>query len=846
MRKNNKRTKSVELKVAPRHPSLPAAKVRWKCTGKEVGCKSSDDLKPIQQIIGQQRALDALRVGFEMKHKGYNIFATGLPGTGKTTTIMRMLNKMVAAQQAELKDHCYLFNFEDPDSPVALALPAGQGRALRDDMENFVKNMVRDVPAMYESARYQDARKNIVGLFQDRQKSVLTELEKRVTEKGFQVVQVQMGNIARPDVMPMVDGNPQSMEALEVLAQKGGLPQQELEHLKVAHGELEKLMSAVFRQLRTIEHKLKESLNELDDRLVMPVIDDDIKVLKATYDHPALQEYFDHVHDYIRENLNIFKKKTTMGQPEGEERQEESISFVELGVNVLVDNSRQEQPPIIYETNPKYKNIFGTIEREMIQGGMWITDFMHLKAGALLRADGGYLILNAKDTLVEPWVWQDLKRTLRTGKLEIGLPESVGGFAPVGMKPQPVSLNVKVIMIGEGEIYDLMYANDEDFKKIFKIKADFDYVMPKTTATVKQYLSFVKMICNEEHLKPFDSKALGRLVEYGVRLSGDQKKLSTRFNMLSDVVREADYWATRMHSATVAPKHVKKAIDERIRRVSLYEDKLQEMLLEGSVLIDTKGKKVGQINGLSIYDLREHAFGKPTRITAKIALGRKGIINIERDAELSGSIHNKGVAIISGFLRHRFAQDKPLCIDASITFEQSYGGIDGDSASSTEIYAILSALSGIPLTQEIAVTGSVNQNGEIQPIGGVDLKIEGFFTLCKARGLTGRQGVIIPKQNVTNLILNEEVVEAIEKKTFHIYAVSTIDEGIEILTGVKSGAPKNDGRFEAGTLNELVNERLKKYTEDWRTFERGKVIADPTRQKEARSSIVTPAASHPR
>ena len=445
------------------------------------------------------------------------------------------------------------------------------------------------------------------------------------------------------------------------------------------------------------------------------------------------------------------------------------------------------------------------------KGGIWRTDFTQIKAGALLRADGGYLVLNALDTLTEPWVWQDLKRTLRTEKMEIHTYEQSFGLAPTGMKPQAIDLNVKVIMIGESEVYQLLYYRDDDFKKIFKVRADFDFEMPKNGDAVSKYLNFAKMVCDDEKLRPFDASALAKVVEFGVRLAGRQKKISTRFNVIADVIREANYWAAKENVGHVARKHVERAVQERIYRVNLIEEKIQELINDGTFIIDTDGAVVGQLNGLSVYDVGEHAFGKPSRITAKTSLGRAGIINIEREAELSGPTHNKGVAIISGYLRSTFAQDKPLIVSASITFEQSYGGVDGDSASSTEIYAILSSLSEIPLRQDIAVTGSVNQKGEIQPIGGVNMKIEGFYDTCNARGLTGKQGVMIPAQNITDLMLREDVVDAVKAGTFSVYAIKTIEEGIEILT-----------RTKAGDVFQRADKQLKRYADEWRRFEAGK------------------------
>jgi lon-related putative ATP-dependent protease len=767
--------------------------------------------------------LRALRVGLAMNHFGYNIFVTGISGTGRTTTIKRLLHEF-ENKVDDLQDHCYVHNFKHPDLPIAISLPAGQGRGLKEDMANLIRDLVRDLPALYESQRFQQARKQVVSHFQERQRSVLLDFEKKVKEKGFELVQVQVGNLMRPDIVPVVGEKATNFEEIDTMIQKGEVTREQYEAMRETQSTLEKQMATVFRELRNIEKKVQQSLEEVEDHLVMPLVDEGIEILKTTYDNNKVRCYLEDVRSHIKENLDRFQKPpqpppASEGSAEEEEAEDD---FLEYQVNLLVDNSDTEHIPIIVETNPKYKNIFGTVERVMERGGVWRTDFTQIKPGALHQADGGYLVLNALDTVMEPGVWQDLKRALRTGKVEIHANEPLYGFAPSGMKPEAIGLNVKVIMIGDAEIYQLLYLRDDDFKKIFKIRADFDDEMERDKNAVGQYLRFVKMVCDDEKMMVFDREALALLVEFGVRLAGSQKKLSTRFNILADVVREANYWAGEQLEQIVKASHVRKAIDERIYRVKLIEDKLQEMITDGVIMIDTHGSVVGQVNGLSIYDTGEHAFGKPSRITAKTSLGRAGVINIERESEMSGPTHNKGFAILSGFLRSKFAQDKPLIMSASVTFEQSYSGVDGDSASSTEIYAILSSLAEVPLRQDIAVTGSVNQNGEIQPIGGVNLKIEGFFDVCKERGLTGSQGVMIPQKNVSDLMLRDDVLEAVRKGKFRIYAVTTIEEGIEILTGHKSGKRREGGTFTPGTIYRLVDERLQYYANQWKKFEAGK------------------------
>ncbi len=822
MKKTPTRTKESSLKAARAPRALSIDQLRWQCDPGTLKVKTTDDVRPTHEIIGQERALRALRVGLEMEHFGYNIFVTGLPGTGRTTTIKRLL-KEFEHRKGELKDHCYVYNFKNPDMPVALALPAGQGRSLKQDMESFIKDLLVNIPALYESLRYQEARKATLAHFQERQKSVLQDFEKRVKEQGFDLVQVQVGNMMRPDVVPVVNGQPVNLDQVEALVEKGEVSKEDFSKMQETQAELEKQMAAVFRELRNIERKVQQSIVELEERLVMPVVDEGIEVLKVTYEDAKVQTYLAEAREHIRLSLERFRKQVAIIPQQTEDAadsEEEEDEFLEYQVNVLVDNASRETIPIVIETNPKYKNVFGMLEREWEKSGIWKTDFMHIKAGSLLRADGGYLVLNAIDVLVEPWAWQDLKRTLRTGKMEIHTYEPTFNFAPSGMKPEAIDLDVKVIMIGDSYLYYLLYERDEDFKKIFKIRADFDSEMVKDKESVQQYIRFVKMICEDEGLRAFNASALAQIIEFGVRLSGRQKKISTRFNVIADVVREANYWASKEDARLVTADHVEKSIEERVYRVKLIEDKIQELIADGTFMIDTEGSAVGQVNGLTIYDVGEHAFGRPSRITARTSVGRSGIINIEREADLSGPTHNKGVAILAGYLRSKFAQDTPLVMDASITFEQSYGGVDGDSASSTEIYAVLSSLADVPLRQDIAVTGSVNQNGEIQPIGGVNLKIEGFYDSCKGRRLTGSQGVMIPSKNVQELMLREDIIEAVKKKKFHIYSVGTIEEGVEILTGIKAGRMTKGG-FEAGTVFGRAAAQLKRYADAWRLYEKG-------------------------
>jgi ATP-dependent Lon protease len=742
------------------------------------------DIKPSRSIIGQDRALQAIQVGLEMKHYGYNIFVTGLPGTGRMTAIHRMLHEF-EGRKIPLTDKVYVHNFRNPDAPIMLAFQAGQGIAFKREMGTFLGDMQKGIPAVFESRRYIEQRKGMLEHFQDRQRSVLKDFEKKVKKKGFEVVQVQGGPTNRPEIAPVIEGSPLGLDQLQAKVDSGQLSQDELNRLTAEQADLEGQMDIVMREMRNIERRAKKSLEDLNHKIMVPVVEELLEEIRGKFSAEGLEGYVAEVRKSILDNLSRFHQKEE--QPvslTGMQISREEDTFFEFAVNVIADNGGAQGAPVVLEKNPRYKNLFGTIDREVDRNGVWRSDFTLIKAGSIVKADGGYLVLNALDALSEPGVWNTLKRILRNRQIEIQPPESGLLGSSSALKPQAIDLDVKVIMIGDSPMYQILYETDEDFKKIFKIRADFDTEMQNEDKGIRSYLSFIKTMCDREQLIAFDTSALCEMVEYGVRLAGRQNKLSTRFSILADVLREANYWAGREQADRVTADHVRKAINERIERVRLVEEKIQEMIDDGSIMIDTEGKVTGQVNGLSVYQTGEHEFGKPARITAKTSVGRSGIINIEREASMSGPSHNKGVLILGGYLRGKYAQKHPLELSASLAFEQSYSGVDGDSASSSEVYAILSSISGIPIDQGIAVTGSVNQHGDIQPIGGVNLKIEGFFDCCKTRGLNGRQGVIIPHQNVGDLMLRHDVTDAVRKNLFHVHAIRSIDEGIAILTGL--------------------------------------------------------------
>jgi ATP-dependent Lon protease len=799
---------------------VPPDRLGWTCPGDCLKFDTTDDLPGTAGIIGQPRAVDALNMALEIESVGYNVFVSGPVGTGRTTTVKNLLES-TRGRPRELDDKCYVNNFRDPDQPRLLRLRAGNGQEFRRDMDAFVDFLVKNVPLLLESDTYQQRRTALVDGFKERGGARVREFEKRVLAEGFSLVQT--GPLARPELAPIVEKQPVSIDALPALIEEGKLTAERADEIKKRYQELSTELSAIFKDIRDLEKQARDALAQLDDSVIRPVVEERLADIEERCGRPkknhaakegknrpcpdaaALHDYLAEVKDAVLARPDEFRPKP----PADGEAPVPIDPFLEFRVNVLVDNSDTKTAPVIFETNPNYKNLFGSIERVWDRGGQWRADFSKIKAGSVLRADHGFLVINALDALVEPGVWPALKRTLRNRQLEItgGDPYSAL-FGAVGMKPQPVTIDLKVIMIGDPQIYSLLASADEDFKKVFKVRADFDWVMDRDENAVQDYVQVIKALCQKEKLRPFDRSGVRGVIEYGARLAGRQTKLSTRFNVISELLTEASHWAVKAKAKAVGYEHVQEAINRRRDRVRLSEVKLQEAIRQGTIFIDVTGAKAGQVNGLAVYDTGEYAFGIPTRITAKTGVGSAGIINIEREAQLSGPTHDKGVYILSGYLRQKFARKQPLVLSASICFEQSYGGVDGDSASSTEVYALLSDLSGLPIRQDLAVTGSVNQQGEVQPIGGVNWKVEGFFEACRARGLTGKQGVIIPKANLQELVLRPEVVAAVKAGKFHVYSVGTIDEGIELLTGVPAGTPDAKGNYPPDTVSGKVMERL--------------------------------------
>ncbi len=803
-------------------PEVPVKQLRWNCNLAKADFTSTDDLTPYNKILGQERALKALELGLDMEYLGYNLFITGKSGTGRSTAIKKLL-KDRKRENVIFDDKCYVHNFKDPDMPRAISLPAGQGNQFKKDMENLVNTLKKHIPSLLESEKYQKSKDAITENFKKKQHVIVKEFEDKVKVENFTVVQVQIGPYTKPDILPVINEKPTNLENLESMVEEGKFSREEFEKIKQKHQQFTHEITQISKKINNLQKDLSKKLNELENKIITPLVEEETSEIQKKYKNKSIDFYLNDVKKNVLENISRFQEKEEQSSSiPGIKLPQIKDTFTDYSVNVLVDNSDTQGSPVIIETHPSYKNLFGMIERRMDRTGHWVTDFTKIKAGSLLRANGGFLVVNALDLLLEPGVWPSLKRTLLNQKIEPETYDPFPMFSTSALKPEPIECNVKVIMIGDPFIYQILYFRDQDFEKIFKVKADFDTVTENNSQNIYQYSCFIRHLCERENLQPFDHSGIAGVIEYAVRLAGRKNKISTHFNNLVDLLREADYWAKKGQQKTIQKQHVNQAIKEKIERLNLIENKVQEMIEQGTIMIDMEGLVVGQVNGLSVYNLGEYTFGKPTRITAKTSMGKAGIINIEREADLSGKTHNKGVLILSGYLRAKYAQDKPLTISASICFEQSYSGVDGDSASSTEAYALISSIANLPLRQDIAVTGSINQKGEIQAIGGVNQKIEGFYDVCKAKGLTGTQGVMIPETNIPDLMLREDVVEAIKENKFHLYSVINIDQGIEILTQRKAGQRRKNGKFEKNSINDLVDQKLLEFAVKLKEFSKEK------------------------
>jgi predicted ATP-dependent protease len=787
---------------------LSSGELRNACDPKQLKCKSSAEIGSQGTIIGQERAVRAMRFGLDIQDRGFNIFVAGLPGTGRTTAVERFLEEIAITKPVPM-DWCYVHNYEDSYRPCAIRLPAGRAREFQKDMEALLKSVTQEIRDAFEGEQYAAQQETTLKSFQEQKEQIIEKIGEFAQQNGFGLQATPMGIIP----IPLKNGKAMSEEDFLGMDEKGR------EEMRQTQGKIQESIEAALRQTRTLDNNAHEAMEQLDQQVVHFVLDHLMAALFEKYQQlPELLAHLHAVEQNILENIAQFKPEA--GEKERQIPGPRRTPTDKYRVNVLVDNAKLEGAPVVVEMNPSYSNLFGRIEQEAFMGAL-VTDFTLIRGGSLHRANGGYLVLPAEDVIRSPFTWESLKRCLRNREIAIEEPFEQPVFTTKSLRPEAIPLDVKVILIGRSEIYQLLLAYDEHFSELFKVKADFDSQMDRTNDHIQDYTVFVCSLCTTQNLIHLDPSGLARLVEHGSRLAEDQNKLSTRFGDIADVIREANYYASQEKVELITASHIERAIEERFYRSSLIQERIRELIAKDVIKIDVSGTAVGQGNGLSVLQLGDVAFGQPSRITASIGLGKSGVVNVEREAEMSGPTHTKGVLILSGYLEQQFAQDKPLSLNARLVFEQNYGGVDGDSASSTELYAILSALSGAPIRQSIAVTGSVNQKGEVQAIGGVNEKIEGFFAVCKAKGFTGEQGVMIPSSNLTNLMLKQEIVDAVQTGQFHIWTVASIEEGIEVLTGIPAGK-KEDGSFAPDGIYARVNQRLAQMAEELAKFNQGR------------------------
>ncbi len=778
---------------------LRSEQVRRVCDAENLGCRTLEEIQPREGIIGQHRAVEALEFGLDISGRGFNIYVAGLHGTGRTTAVQSYLEERAQGQQVP-PDWVYVNNFKETYRPIALQLPAGQGRQLQKDVKEFVERVGHDIRQAFESEEYGERKESIQGELEQQQQAVLEEMKKRSLQDGFALQITPMGMVFVP-----LDDAGKAMDE-KAFVNLGAVDRQQIEQRQVS---LKDDLKDALKDVRDASKKVREEVEKLDTEVALYALGLSVDELTDKYSElPDVVSYLKQVGEDLLEDIGQFRGEDQESGGPALPWTQESKKTNKYEVNVIVDNSSLEGAPVVIDLNPTYHDLFGRIEKEARMGALH-TDFTLIRPGSIHRANGGYLVLPVEEILRNLFVWDGIKRAVRNGEIDIEeLGERLGYISTRGLQPECIPFDCKVVLIGNPYIYHLLYQLDEDFNELFKVKADFDSVMDRTDDNVHEYIASLCRLCRDEELKPMVGEATAKVVEQSSRLADDQEKLSMRFAEIADLIREANFWADKDGSELIEAKHIQQAVEKKIYRSNLIQERIQEMITRGSILIDTEGTVPGQINGLAVTGLGDYSFGRPSRITASVGIGRGGIVDIEREAKMGGNIHTKGVLILSGYLMNQYATDKPLSLSARLVFEQSYSGVDGDSASSTELYALLSALSGLPIRQDVAVTGSVNQQGEVQAIGGVNEKIEGYYEVCKARGLTGQQGVMIPHSNVQNLMLKEEVVSAIDEGVFHVWPANTIDEGIEMLTGAAAGTRGEDGKFPADTVHGKVDEKL--------------------------------------
>ncbi len=808
---------------------VPISKLKKNADLSKIPFKTTNEIQSLDSVIGQDRAVKAINFGLAMEDPSYNIFVTGFRGTGRTTIVNDLLRK-TAYKKEKPNDWLYVYNFENPDEPKSLSLPSRKARVLLRHFFRNIESLRNTLSSSFQSEQYLEKKNKIVEQSQNKKRDMFTKVEKEARNLNIQI----KGSTTGFQTIPLINDQPMEDEQFQKLSVDAK------KKLEKNIQSVQKMLKDMVQEATMLDRYTEEDVEELNEETARIIVESQFQQLRKEFkDFPDVAEYIEDVIFDIIENVYSFlepKNNNGAAAKPGEAIDQRQVN--KYTINHVVDNSRLKGAPVIYEMNPTYNNLFGRIEKKSYLGYLY-TDYTMIKAGSLLKANGGFLILDMDQVLRQPFVYDALKRALRSRCLIIeDVNELHGVMTSAGLRPKPVSLKVKIIIIGQSHAYHILHRHDEDFRKIFKIRADFDYEVKETKSSIHKYVKFISRVVREEKLHHFDRSAVQSVINHAYRLTDHQNKLSIRFSEIVRLLRESSYWAGNSGRKNVTKDDVSKALLEEKYRRNLTEEKIQNSIRENTIKFDIDGLKIGQINGLAVYNMGDYSFGKPTRITVSTFIGSRGIINIEREAKLSGKLHDKGILILSGFFASNFGTNIPMSFSSSITFEQSYGMIDGDSASTAELYALLSSLSQLPISQGIAVTGSVNQKGEVQAIGGVNEKIEGYFDVCNQHRLTGKQGVIIPESNVKNLMLSDEVIQAVKNGKFNIWSVSKIEDGIRILTGVAAGQKHKDGTFTKDSVFDLVHKRLIEFSTSAKRFGKqldkaaNKLMADQSTEEE--------------
>ena len=800
---------SIRKQGTAAYLEAPVARLRWQCDPESLPFMTTDEVEPHAGIIGQDRARKALVLGMSINHPGYNVYVSGDAGTGKLSAV-REVAEQLQNPDARPPDLCYVSGFKNPERPRLLELPAGQGATLKEAMQNLVEGLKEDIPKALATTECQRRKARCMGRYQRREQRLVTKLESLLAP-SFGLIWQTLDTAAVPEVAPLIEGRPTPMAELEERVEGGGFNVARFRDLHARQESLEVASADILADMIQLRHQMQEDMRSVERAVTRPVIREAVAEIEKLFEAPDVRRYLRDAEEALNEESERFcpapsaflDKESTRPPYEDEE------PFHDFQVNLIVDHTDTVGRPFVFEASPTYKNLFGAIEPAVEHGGAWRSDFMGIRAGAIHRANGGYLVFRAQEALYDSLVWLTLKRSLRHGRAEIQSIDHHTLVPTTPLNPDPVPCTAKVLLLGDEELYQQLACDDANFGRLFKVKADFDSTLPRRQETLLRVAGFLSHICREARLRPCDREAVGALTEWSVRMAGRQNKISACLDVLADVAREADYWAGKANALVINETAVRQALQARQERLDLTAEHIYQMIDEDLLLLTTHGAVAGQINGLSVYELADGTtFGCPIRITAVTSMGNAGIVSIEREADFSDAAHRKGILILSGYLRRTYGQDKPLILSASLCMEQSYDGVAGDSASAAEVFALLSSLAHLSLDQGIAVTGSVNQQGQLQPVGGINEKIEVFFDVCRRQGLSGSQGVLLPPQNLDDLMLKQDVVDAVSAGKFHIYPVATIDDGLPVLTGV-----------DPGTANSLVDAQLRRYAEQWYAFQ---------------------------